>query len=110
MTKPKTYKQEPKKLSRKEEIIRDLAERIEAQAKEHFITRAEEIRESLMRTLRNAYPYSADNTLVKIGALILRNGEADETAIMAEVRILNSSLIGSERMMKPYPTPEKETT
>ena len=91
---------------RKAEIIRDLAERIERQAKEHFASRAEEIRESLMRTLRTAYPNSADETLTSLGVLILEHREIDENAIMAEVRELNSALVGSERPHQPYPENE----
>jgi transcriptional regulator with XRE-family HTH domain len=91
---------------RKAEIIRDLAERIERQATERFASRVDEIRESLMRTLRTAYPNSADDTLAHLGVLILERQEIDESAIMAEVRELNSSLVGSERTHQPYPASE----
>lgn len=88
---------------KKKKIIRDLAERIEKQAIARFASQVDSIREGLLRILRNSFYHSNDETLEKIGVLILSHGEIDETAIMAAVRECNSTLVASERDLMKYP-------
>ena len=103
MSTPKKSTPKPAFTPNQQKIIRDLAHRIENRAAENYKVKAGNIRARLLEVMESAWPNSAPETLAALAVKILSNTDPDETAIMAEIRELNQSIVPSERKLKPCP-------
>ncbi len=104
-TKPQSRK--PAFTPNQQKIIRDLARRIESRAAEHYSVKAANVKARLLEVMESAWPNSSPETLAAVAVRILSGADPDETAIMAEIRELNQSIVPSERNLKPCPFEEK---
>ncbi len=78
-------------------VIHDLAQQIEKEARKRATAKAKTLREHMLSELRGVYPRTADENLRIIAQAILRKDtRIPEEMIFAEIRELNQQIVPAE--------------